>query len=103
MRIGFFHSQNDPYTTERIKYFISIGYEVFSITFPSKSPIKEINGCFQISLPDILLNRILFVKRLIYIFHINRITKSIGLDVLHVVNAQSIILAYFSASKKNRN
>ena len=101
MRIGFLHQPNDPYTVVRMKYFFSKGHEVYSITFPKNNvKPKEINGIINNQLPDIFLNRIFLLKRLVYIWHIKKITKKLKLDILHVVNAESIILATFSKSKK---
>ena len=102
MRISFLHQPNDPYTIVRIKYFLSKGHTVYSITFPVKSKKKQIriDGLTNIELPDIFLNRIFLLKRLVYIWHIYNNTNKLNLDILHVVNAESIILATFSASKK---
>lgn len=101
MRIGFLHQPNDPYTIVRMKYFVSQKHKVYSITFPKKNvqPI-EINGLFNIQLPNIFLNRIFLLKRLVYIWHINKITKKLKIDILHVVNAESMVLSVFSRSKR---
>lgn len=101
MRIAFLHQPNDPYTIVRMKYFVSQKHKVYSITFPKKNvQLREINGLLNIKLPNIFLNRIFLLKRLVYIWHINKITKKFKLDILHVVNAESIILSAFSASKR---
>lgn len=101
MRIGFLHQPYDPYTSIRMKYFVSQRHEVYSITFPKKNvKPKKIQGVINILLPEIFINRIFLIKRLVYIWHINRITKKFKLDILHVVNAESMVLSIFSASKK---
>ncbi len=101
MKIAFLHQPNDPYTVVRMKYFISKGHEVYSITFPKPNQEQRgIEGLKIIKLPDLFLNRIFLLKRIIYIWHIHKITKKLRLDILHVVNAQSMILSAFSASKK---
>jgi len=101
MRLGFLHQPNDPYTIVRMKYFISKGHTVFSITFPKKNiKPRGINGITNIQLPDIMLNRIYMLKRVAFIWHIYKITKELKLEIFHVVNAESVILAAFSSSKK---
>ena len=37
MKLAFLHQPNDPYSEVRINYFISKGFDVYSITFPKKS------------------------------------------------------------------
>ena len=101
MKIGFLHQPNDPYTVTRIKYFISRGHKVYSILFPQKYKIQdEIKNLEVIKLPDIFLNRIFLLKRILYVWHVYKITKKYNIDILHVVNAESMILSLFSKSKK---
>jgi len=101
MRIAFLHQPNDPYTVIRLKYFISQGHRVYSITFPKKNKQQsKIDGLINIELPELLINRIFLLKRIVYIWHIYKITKSIDLDILHIVDAKSMIMSVFSRSKK---
>jgi len=101
LKIGFLHQPNDPYTIVRMKYFVSKGHKVFSVTFPSKTKQQpSIDGLTNVKLPDLYLNRLFLLKRIIYSLHIRKITKKLKLDIFHVVNAQSLILAAFSASRK---
>ena len=100
MKIAFLHNSNDPYTLQRIKYFIAKKHTVYSILFPSEKDQIKINGLNVLKLPDLKLNNIFMLKRIIYFFHIYILTKDLKLDILHVVNAQTIVLSFFGKSKK---
>lgn len=101
MTIGFLHQLNDPYTIVRMKYFILKGHRVISISFPQKDKKqKNIKNLINIYLPELYINRVFLLKRIIYFWHIFKITKDNDLDILHVVNAESMILSFFSRSKK---
>ena len=68
MKIAFLHQPNDPYTIVRMKYFISKGHEVISISYPKKDQNQgKIKNLKNIYLPDLYLNRIFLFKRIIYI------------------------------------
>lgn len=103
MRIAFLHQANDPYTESRIKYFISRGHEVFSIIFPNKGkiPQKSILGLTIFQLPSILLDKLPFVKRLIYWRQIRQITKEFNIDVFHIVSALNSFYLKVSMAKCN--
>jgi len=101
MRIAFLHQPNDPYTVIRLKYFISQGHRVYSITFPKKNQKqRKVDDLINIELPELFINRIFLLKRIVYIWHIYKITKSLDLDILHIVNAESMTMSVFSQSKK---
>ena len=101
MRIGFLHQSNDPYAEVRIKYFLSKRHEVYSITFPKKEKQEDIDGLIRYFLPNLYLNYIPFLKRIIYGWHIYKITKKSKLDILHVVNALNSFYLFCSQAKKN--
>jgi len=101
MKIGFLHQPNDPYTFTRIKYFLSKGHDVISISFPkSNQKQKPINKLKIVCLPNLFFNKIFLLKRVMYIWHIYKITKINKIDILHVVNAESMILSLLSKSKR---
>ena len=101
MRIGFLHQPNDIYTPVRMKYFISKNHEVYSISFPKKTGQKAIKGLKRIFLPYIFLNRIPFFKRLIYGWHIAKITRKYQLDILHIISALNSFYLFYSQALKN--
>lgn len=101
MRIAFLHQPNDPYTLTRIKYFLSRGHTVYSITFPRRVKQKVIPGLYHYPLPSLLIEKLPFVKRFIYFFTIKRITKELKPDIFHIVNALSSFYVLASAAKKN--
>lgn len=101
MRIGFLHQPNDIYTPVRMKYFVSRGHEVYSISFPGRNPQARIEGINHIYLPDIFLNRLPFVKRFIYGLNILWITWKYNLDVLHIINALNVFYLICSKASKN--
>lgn len=85
----------------RMKYFVSQGHKVFSIVFPKTDVVQSaINGIIKIELQYKILSHIFLLKRVLYIFQIRKITKRYKLDILHVINAESMILSAFSKSKK---
>ena len=100
MKIAFLHNANDPYTLQRIRYFISKKHIVYSIIFPSSKEQIEIDNLNVIKLPDLRINNVFMLKRVIYFHHIYILTKKLKLDIFHVVNTQTIILAFFAKSKK---
>ena len=64
MKIAFLYQPNDPYTEVRIKYFVSKGYEVFSIVFNTKVKQKPLLGVTIIPLHYNPLAKIPFLKRI---------------------------------------
>ena len=95
LKIAFLHRANDPYTLERIKYFIKNNHEVFSIMFDLGETVSEPDGLITIKLRKTILDKIPFVKRVIHYFEIKRILKQINPDVLHVVNALNLFYLYY--------
>lgn len=102
LKIAFLHRAIDPYTSERIKYFIEKNQIVYSIIFDlgENVPLQNINYNV-IKLRRTVLDKIPFVKRFIHYFEIKKILKQIKPDILHVVNALNLIyLRYNSDFKK---
>ena len=64
MKIAFLHRANDPYTLERIKYFCSKKYEVYSISLSEDAYQEEINGVNVIQLKKYIIDKLPFAKRL---------------------------------------
>jgi len=59
-----------------MKYFISQGHSVYSITFPKKNQQQiEINGLIHIELPELFINQVFLLKRVVFGWHIYKITK----------------------------
>lgn len=101
MRIAFLHQPNDPYTLTRIKYFLFRGHTVCSITFPRRDKQKTIPGLYHYPLPSLFIERLPFVKRLIYFFPIKKITKEFKPDIFHIVSALNSLYVLASAAKQN--
>jgi glycosyltransferase involved in cell wall biosynthesis len=101
MRIAFLHQPNDPYTSVRIRYFLSRGYIVFSIVFPSNSKQKPIDNLNILTLPDLLINRIPLLKRIIYGYCISQITKRNKIDILYIISALNSFYLWTSSARKN--
>lgn len=99
MRIGFLHQPNDSYTIVRMKYFISRGHDVYSITFPKKTKQKVLPGLTIITLPQLFLYEIPFFKRVAFRRRILKITKEKKLDVFHIVNALNSFYLKYSHAK----
>jgi glycosyltransferase involved in cell wall biosynthesis len=101
MRIAFLHQPNDPYTQVRMKYFVSKGHNVYSITFNTKVVQKPLIGVNLITLPYKLLSKVPFFKRIIYSKNIRDITDKNNIEIFYVVSALNSY--YLKSSKAKRN
>ena len=101
MRIAFLHQPNDPYTQVRIKYFVSKGYEVYSIVFNSGITQKQKSGVKIFLLPNKLLVKIPFFKRFVYYKNIQEITFTHHIDIFYVVSALNSLYLKASSAKSN--
>ena len=92
LKIVFLHRAIDPYTSERIKYFIERDQMVYSIIFDlGENVILQNNNYNIIKLKRTILDRIPFAKRFIHYFEIKKILKKIKPNVMHVVSALNLI------------
>ncbi len=101
MRIAFLHQPNDPYTEVRIKYFLSKGHDVYSIVFFKREKQKCIKGLKIIELPNLILHKIPFMKRIMYGFHIRKYTNNNDIDILYIVSALNSFYLMISKAKQN--
>lgn len=99
MRIVFLHRANDPYTLERIKYFINNGHKVFSVVFNDNIEINRIPNQNVIILKKNKLDNVLLFRRFIHFFEIKKILNEIKPDVFHIVNALNLF--YFLIKTKS--
>lgn len=91
LKIVFLHRAIDPYTSERIKYFIEKNQIVYSIIFDlGENVILQNNNYNVIKLRRTVLDKIPLVKRFLHYFEIKKILKQIKPDVIHVVNALNL-------------
>lgn len=91
LKIIFLHRAIDPYTSERIKYFIEKDQIVYSIIFDlGENVILQNNNYNIIKLRRTILDKIPLAKRFIHYFEIKKILKQIEPDVIHVVNALNL-------------
>ena len=101
-KIGFIHQPNDPYVMVRIEYFLSKGYDVYSIVFEKNNQIqKKLKNLKILVLKKSFVSKIPFLKRLIFFIKISKITRKYKLDILHVVSALNSFYLYSSKSKVN--
>ncbi len=101
-KIGFIHQPNDPYVMVRIEYFLSKGYEVYSIVFEKEDQIqKKIKNLKILVLKKNFISKIPFLKRLFFFNQISKITRKYKLDILHIVSALNSFYLYISKSKIN--
>jgi glycosyltransferase involved in cell wall biosynthesis len=94
LKIAFLHRAKDPYTYERIKYFVNKNHNVYSVIFDLDETTPSHNDFVQYKLRKTVLDKIPLAKRFIHYFELKKILKKIDPDVLHVVNALN--LAYLS-------
>ena len=99
LKIVFLHRANDPYTLERIKYFNSVNYEVYSISFSTDGYQSDLDGVNVIRLRRYKIDLIPFVKRISHYFEIKNILKKIKPDILHIVSALNL---FYTFSKHSR-
>ena len=100
-KIGFIHQPNDPYVMVRIEYFLSKGYDVYSIVFEKNNQIqKKLKILKILVLKKRFVSKIPFLKRLIFLIKF-KITRKYKLDILHVVSALNSFYLYSSKSKVN--
>jgi glycosyltransferase involved in cell wall biosynthesis len=91
LRIVFLHRAEDPYTSERIKYFIERNQAVYSIVFDlGNNAVSESKNYEVIKLRKTFLDKIPLAKRFVHYFEIKKILKRIKPDVVHVVNALNL-------------
>lgn len=98
LKIVFLHRAVDPYTSERIKYFIEKNQNVYSIIFNlGENVILQNDNYNIIKLRRSVLDKIPLTKRFIHYFEIKKILRKIKPDVVHVVNALNLFyLSYKS-------
>jgi|GEM_PF-72559 glycosyltransferase involved in cell wall biosynthesis len=103
MRIAFLHQPNDPYTENRIRCFISKGYEVYSIVFPLKKELyrESISSLTTIKLESRFYSRIPFFKRFIYYRELRSIINDNSIDILYIVNALNSFYLWTSTATHN--
>ena len=101
MRIAFLSRLNDPYAEVRINFFLSGGSEVYWIVFPIKAKQKQVTGLKIIVLRYFLLNKIPFVKRIIYGRQIRKITQKYKIDIFYIVSALNSYYLHSSKAKRN--
>lgn len=99
LKIVFLHRAIDPYTSERIKYFIEKNQIVYSIIFDLGENVALQNNNYNIiKLRRTVLDKIPLAKRFTHYFEIKKVLKHINPDVLHVVNALNLIYLRYSAN-----
>ncbi len=103
MRIVFLHRANDPYTIERIRYFLKNHHEVHSISFSSfnykadyQTDIENVN---VVRLKKTMIDKIPLAKRVSHHFELEKILKQIKPDILHVVSALNLFYCDTKFSK----
>ena len=98
LKIVFLHRAVDPYTSERIKYFIEKNQNVYSIIFDlGENVTLKKNSYNVVKLKRSFLDKIPLVKRFLHYFEIRKILSQIKPDVVHVVNAFNLLyLSYKS-------
>ena len=91
LKIVFLHRAVDPYTSERIKYFIQKNQDVYSIIFDlGENVIFQNNNYNIIKLRRSVLDKMPLAKRFVHYFEIKKILREIRPDVVHVVNALNL-------------
>jgi glycosyltransferase involved in cell wall biosynthesis len=90
LKIAFLHRAKDPYTLERIKYFVKKKHIVYSIIFDFGETVPIQGDFVQYKLKRTILDKIPLAKRFIHYYEIRRILKHINPDVFHVVNALNL-------------
>ena len=98
LKIVFLHRAVDPYTSERIKYFIEKNQNVYSLIFDlGENVALKKNSYNVVKLRRTVLDKIPLVKRFLHYFEIRKILRQIKPDVVHVVNAFNLFyLSYKS-------
>jgi glycosyltransferase involved in cell wall biosynthesis len=91
LKIVFLHRAADPYTSERIKYFIEKKHIVYSVIFDLGENEIQNKDHNIIKLRKTVLDKIPLLKRFIHYFEIKKILKQIKPDVVHAVNALNLI------------
>lgn len=92
LKIVFLHRALDPYTKERIRYFVDKNQIVYSIMFDEGDEVKSKTSNYNsIKLRKTVLDKIPLAKRFIHYFEIKRILKQINPNVMHVVSALNLL------------
>ncbi|MCX6250395.1 MAG: glycosyltransferase family 4 protein [Bacteroidetes bacterium] len=99
LKIVFLHGANDPYSSERIRYFVSKNHKVYSITFPESDYKLSTVTSDIFRLRKKCIDKIPLIKRVSHYNEINTILRKINPDILHVVNALNLFYTNTKYSK----
>jgi glycosyltransferase involved in cell wall biosynthesis len=90
LKIAFLQRGNDPYTNERIKFFLSKGHKIFSISFFRENEKSKIEGVTYLTFRKLFIDKIPLIKRVSHYFELRKILLSIKPDIFHVVSALNL-------------
>jgi glycosyltransferase involved in cell wall biosynthesis len=90
LTIAFLQRGNDPYTNERIKFFLSRGHQVFSISIFGENEKTKIDGVTYFAFRKLFIDKIPLIKRVSHYFELRKLLLSIKPDVFHVVSALNL-------------
>jgi glycosyltransferase involved in cell wall biosynthesis len=96
LKIAFLQRGNDPYTNERIKFFLLKGHKVFSISFFRENDNSKIKGVTYYIFRELTIDKIPFIKRVSHYFELKNMLLSIKPDIFHVVSALNLFYCKYN-------